>query len=253
MVRVRTTKYTKKREEKELKKAALCILPLIFFILTGCVQSESVQEEKPPVTPTVTEKPDFTLEVTSEISPDECCICGKNDRSLMSYYSKFDSVGVVHLNDVSISDTEVRSYDDYGNEIFHKTYSSMRTSSFGNGYGSVSIHSNSDRGLSDTNIYYTSKDETDFDIVKDLLCQDCLDKVVKFYIDQKNHGNNNRIGTTGYCLVDFQTKELYTLSDPYRGYFIRDYYVTFDIREDTEENGKGYIDMLVVYAPERES
>ena len=70
------------------------------------------------------------------------------------------------------------------------------------------------RGYSDAKIYYKAKDEVNFDKLKDSLCQTCLDKVVEFYVDQKNNGDDIRLGTTGYCLVDFSTRELYTLSDP---------------------------------------
>ena len=73
--------------------------------------------------------------------------------------------------------------------------------------------------------------------------------MTKFYTDQKNYGEGSRVGTTGYCLIDFKTKKLYTLSDPYRGYFIRDYYVTYEMKE--LEGKEKHIELLIVYAPER--
>ena len=74
--------------------------------------------------------------------------------------------------------------------------------------------------------------------------------MVEFYVDQKDHGDDSKLGTTGYCLVDFATRDLYTLSDPYRGYMIRDYHVRYDMEEGlTSEDD--YIDLFTVYAPER--
>lgn len=74
--------------------------------------------------------------------------------------------------------------------------------------------------------------------------------MVKFYVDQKNYGDDMRLGTTGYCRVDFVTKELCTLSDPYRGYSIRDYFVRFDIVDDPDGT-EDRIELFLFYAPER--
>lgn len=106
------------------------------------------------------------------------------------------------------------------------------------------------RGITDVRAYYEPDDEVDFDSVKEKMCQTCLDQVVNFYVDQKDYGEDRTLGTTGYCLVDFQTKKLYTLSDLYRGYFIRDYYVTYEIVEDAE-GSESRIEVLIFYALER--
>ncbi|MFR0667304.1 MAG: hypothetical protein ACLSIF_11640 [Faecalimonas umbilicata] len=82
-----------------------------------------------------------------------------------------------------------------------------------------------------------------------MLCQKCLDQVTEFYCEQDEHGDESHIGTTGFSLIDFKTRELYTLSDPYRGYMIRDYYIQFDIRENGHDR---YIDLTIFYAPVRE-
>lgn len=57
------------------------------------------------------------LTIKSEVSQAECCICGDNERSLMPYYRKMDSVGIVCLNTMNISNTDVRIYDDDGTEL----------------------------------------------------------------------------------------------------------------------------------------
>ena len=51
-------------------------------------------------------------------------------------------------------------------------------------------------------------------------------------------------------MVDFVTRELYTLSDPYRGYSIRDYFVRFDIVDDPDGT-EDRIELFLFYAPER--
>lgn len=81
------------------------------------------------------------------------------------------------------------------------------------------------------------------------MCQDCLDKVSGFYEEQVNMGQKENEGSTGYCLIDFTTGELYTLLDPMRGYSIRDYMVRYDIEK--QRDGETVIDLLIFYAPER--
>ena len=73
---------------------------------------------------------------------------------------------------------------------------------------------------------------------------------IQFYEDEVNSGDEENVSSTGYCLVDFEEKQLYTLSDPYRGYFIRDYRIRYDIEPETEEGRRIQID--IVYVPIRD-
>lgn len=92
-------------------------------------------------------------------------------------------------------------------------------------------------------------DKANPELLTDILCQECLDKVCGFCEEQMNDGCERNIGTTGYCLVDFKEKQIYTLSDPYRGYFIRDYRIKYDIR--AEIGGGCRIDIDICYLPIR--
>ena len=73
-------------------------------LLCGCGQSSASAESA--IQP---EKPEYELSVESNIGQEDCSICGNGGGSLMSYYGKKDSIGIIHLNDLSISDTEVRA------------------------------------------------------------------------------------------------------------------------------------------------
>lgn len=221
-------------------KASFLVL-LSALLLVGC---QSKKEDLPETT--LREFPAQT-EYVSTAESEECYVCGQRSDSLMPYYAKRDSVGIIHWNNLSVSDTEVRAYDDNGKELFGQGNTSMKMTCFGDGYGSVYISGMPARGISNVDVHFSEKDEVDLEKLEKELCQNCLDKVVCFYTDQMKYGEENRNGTTGYCLIDFQTKELYTLSDPYRGYSIRDYYITFDIQEENEN----CIDLLLFYAPER--
>ena len=126
---------------------------------------------------------------------------------------------------------------------------STMINSFGEDYGSIMTHSQPDRCIAEPNIHLGEKDTIDCETLKDQLCQDCLDKVCEFYEDQVNSDNDEYLESTGYSLIDFTTGELYTLSDPYRGYSIRDYMIRYDYRE--QGDGEKYIDLLIFYAPIR--
>ena len=39
-----------------------------------------------------------------------CCLCGSNDRSLMEYYRKFDTIGLISLNDWYVLDFKTEEY-----------------------------------------------------------------------------------------------------------------------------------------------
>lgn len=56
---------------------------------------------------------------------DECCLCGNNARSLMGYYRKFNTIGVISLNDWYIIDLRLKNYDSQGNESKADNGSSM--------------------------------------------------------------------------------------------------------------------------------
>ena len=192
---------------------------------------------------------DLKLSLQSSIGKEQCFICGNPAGGLLDYYYKFDSIGIIHWADMTVTDTRIREYDDVGNEKIDSGHMSTMVHSFGEEYGSIMTHSQPDRCIAEPNIHLGEKDTMDCESLIDQLCQDCLDKVCEFYEDQINSDNDEYLESTGYCLIDFKTKELYTLSNPYRGYSIRDYMVRYDYRE--QGDGEKYIDLLIFYAPVR--
>lgn len=222
---------------------------IIFWCLfSGCgkAQTKTINDK----TEIKIKQREFQTEATSSVKSEECYICGERNESLMPYYAKRDSVGIIYWNQLQITDSDVREYDDDGNELFEQDCFRIRSCSFGDGYGNISVSGMPNRGITHIKVYYEDIDGVNLKAVSKIVCQKCLDKAVEFYTDQKKTDNDRTIGTTGYCLVDFSTRELYTLSDPYRGYFIRDYYVTYEIIEDIEGTD-GHIEIIIFYAPER--
>lgn len=63
---------------------------------------------------------------------EECYLCGNAQKSLMGYYRKFDTVGVIGLNDWYVLDLRLKEYDEAGNPVENSSGTSM---SFGNTSG----------------------------------------------------------------------------------------------------------------------
>lgn len=225
-----------------MKQRNLFLLFSLMIILSGC--STTPHEE----TETNNQEPEYELILESAVDQEDCFVCGNPPGGLLSYYYKFDSVGIIYWPDLAVIDTGVRTYDDDGNETLEGG-SGARISSFGEGNGSIVCNPWSERGISDVKIYLGDAGRLDCEPLTEQLCQNCLDKVCSFYEDHINSDDEAYLASTRYSLIDFTTGELYTLSNPYRGYSIRDYIVRYDF-EEQGDNDK-YIDLMVIYAPER--
>ena len=94
------------------------------------------------------------LTIKSEVSQAECCICGDNERSLMPYYRKMDSVGIVCLNTMNISNTDVRIYDDDGTELLQNDSMNQTITSHGEDECSFWISGMPNRGITEVRVDY---------------------------------------------------------------------------------------------------
>ena len=231
-----------------MKKRLIILLLAGCMVLSGCGAKEDSEIQQHD---NVGEKEEFRIEVESKIDQKECFLCGEAEDSLMGYYSKKESIGIVHLNSLHISETRVRDFDDDGNELFQQKGSSTMRNSFGDGYGSVTINGNPNRGYTNVDVSMSDKDEVNFDLLEDRLCQNCLDTLAEFYEDQINSGDSENNGCSGYCLIDFQTKELHRLSEPFSGYTMGDYYVKYDIWKEGGGSDWHRISVFIAYLPER--
>ncbi len=114
-------------------------------------------------------------EIESKLKDEkECYLCGDSGRSLMGYYRKFDTVGVISLNDWHVLDLKLKSYDEEGNEIKESsgsstTYENTKEISY------ISRGSPS-RGMASMDIKLPEDYKLDTDTIQENLCQKCLGK-----------------------------------------------------------------------------
>lgn len=225
--------------ENLMKRRTVVVTLAVSCIVVGCVLGKIWKYDH---------RTEYRTEVKSSVEQEDCFLCGSN--SLISYYEKKDSIGVIHWNSGTVTDTEVGEYGNEREELSGQGVST-KINSFGAPYGSLMISAMSDRRISEVTVHYEDADKAAPDALEELLCRDCLEQVSEFYADRKDQGDAGCIAAKGYCLVDFQTMQLYTLSDPPREYFIRDYHVEYEIKEDSEDAGNR-IRIQIFYVPERD-
>lgn len=168
---------------------------------------------------------------------DECYLCGNSSQSMMDYYRKFDTIGVIGLNEWNVLDLGLKKYDSQGQvEVDQGGSSSMSGNTQGVSYR---VSSTPSRGMANVTI---SSENGMFDegTVKQHLCQLCLDKVTDTLEGYFEKGKEEYIP---FCIVDFATLELYSVQKRNVAYFVRDYWVELECDENVE------ID--VYYLPER--
>lgn len=172
----------------------------------------------------------------------ECYLCGNSDRSLMGYYRKFDTVGLISLNDWYVVDFGLKEYDEQGNPL---KSDSAHTSTQMTNTGEVSIMTSSspNRGMASINVSLPEDYRPDTKMLQEHLCQTCLDKITDSLETSKWKYEKKQ--AIPLCLVDFETLEIYSLQDWHVGCSIRDYWV--DMEYDEEK-----VEVSAYYLPTRE-
>lgn len=225
-------KYIKIRKDILWKILAVFII----LFLTGTLifqiyKSKSVKSE--------TEYVDVTYEhLTSKLTDKtQCFICGSPKESLMPYYRKFDTIGVISFNDQYVFDLGLKSYDGTGEEIESSTNSSIHSTHLDN--VAFSLNSIPSRGMSHATITLPKNYKLDTEILEENFCTDCLAKVAATL--EHSYCKGDKKETIPLCLIDFDTLELYSLQGLYTGYFVRDYWIELDSNENEIELSAYYL------------
>ena len=202
-----------------------CWVALCIVLISGLIISQNAEGGKTQQRTAYTE---YGTIMTQLKNVNECYLCGDSNESMMDYYRKFDTVGIIGLNQWYILDLRLKEYDSEGNFVAKKgsseDYGSMPTMKYG-------ISAIPSRGMSSVTIQSTDGmfDET---VIKKHLCQKCLDKVSNTLARDTVEGQEEYLP---FCVVDFETLELYPLQREGHSYFVRDYWVQIEsINDDVE-------------------
>lgn len=231
-------KYIKIRKDILWKVIIVLIIILLAALLIFQICNRANKNEDTNYTPA--EYTDVIYDdLVSRLSDNSgCFICGNHEQSLMPYYKKFDTVGIISLNDLYVIDLGLKSYDEVGNEITENGSTSIRSTSLDN--VTFSINSTPSRGMASAKITLTDNYSLDTKNLEDSLCSDCLIKVADVLSHSYRKEEVNK-ETIPLCVIDFETLEVYSMQDYHRGYFVRDYWVELDFTDDEIEIDAYYL------------
>jgi hypothetical protein len=210
-------------------------------VLSGCTEKATQSDFKDRVLSESIEEKDYSIQVDSELKGD-CYICGDNENSLMPYFRKSGMIGLVCLNTMDISNLDTRAYSDDGTEVLENGTMGIMTSGHGDGECMFHISGMPGRGIFEASVTYDDGSGLDFDKAKQFLCQKCLDKVCVMYKEEMEWSDGNG-RLPGVFIVDFATNELYAIGNHRVGFWIRDFWIRVDHKENEEE-------IMAIYAPE---
>ena len=210
-------------------------------VLSACTEKATQSDFKDRVLSESIEEKDYSIQVDSELKGD-CYICGDNENSLMPYFRKSGMIGLVCLNTMDISNLDTRAYSDDGTEVLENGTMEIMTSGHGDGECMFHISGMPGRGIFEASVTYDDGSGLDFDKAKQFLCQKCLDKVCEMYKEEMEWSDGNgRLPEV--FIVDFATNELYAIGNHRVGFWIRDFWIRVDHKENEEE-------IMAIYAPE---
>ena len=200
-------------------------LILVFLLLlTACSNGEQ---------PSISKKEYEHIPYVSDLSQEECFVCGENPNHPISSYWGEDNVGILNLNTFEVLYIEINRYDDNG-QLIEETAGYMQMHSMSNGESYVHSSDNPDRGLSNIQIQGDRK-PVDAKAIQSFLCQTCLDKINDMYF-----GDNP---PEEYAVVNFSDKSIRPLIKNTTWFT----FGNFDVDCDFEDNGN--IDLLIHYCP----
>ena len=202
-------------------------LILVFLLLlTACSNGEQ---------PSISKKEYEHIPYVSDLSQEECFVCGENPKHPASSYWGEDNVGILNLNTFDVLHIEINRYDDNG-QLIEQTAGYMQMHSMSNGESYVHSSDNPDRGLSHIQIQ-GEIGTIDASAIQSFLCQTCLDKINDMYF-----GDNPPVE---YAVLNFSDKSIRPLIKNTTWFTFGD----FDVDCEFKENGD--IDLLIHYCPPR--
>lgn len=226
-----------KRKWRELP-----VIILLSSLLLGCQnvgETEAFSDStRYPEEAGIKEEPRYI----SEISKEECLLCGDGEGTLLPLYWGEENIGVISLNTFELAYIGINRYDDYGKLIEEPAKgSSMTRISTGGGGFSFMTYEDTNRGYARCDLYFNNDEVLDIEQTATHMCTECMNRVI---IDDWGE-------PTGMAVIDFGTGELKLLRESLLAFQFGDFYISCKTERD-EAGEKGLeMDLLVFYCPKR--
>lgn len=151
----------------------------------------------------------------------ECRLCGSTDDSMMDYYRKFNTLGVICVNDWNVFELETEIHDESGDQT--ETHLGTRSTVGSTEEYNYKTNSIPGRGIAEIIITLPKENKPNVHSIQEKLCQGCLDKILESL--EYERWKNEKSEPLPVCLVDFQTLEIYSLQEGFKKIYIDEYYV----------------------------
>lgn len=157
---------------------------------------------------------DVTYEGKSRLEDTGACyLCGSSNYSMVDYYRKSDTIGLLSLNDWYVLDFRLKCHDENRNEV---NTGDGTSTTFGNtGEIIYSSESNFHGAMASIEVTLPEEYKLNLETLEEHLCQPCLDKVLES-LEFRKWKHEKKVAVP-LCLMDFKTLEVYSLQDWHQG------------------------------------
>lgn len=211
-----------------MKKHILLCTLIALMLLPACANDAPEQPEA---------KGYEHIDFASDLSPEECFLCGNGSDPLTSVRWGEDNVGIINLNTFELLCIEINRYDENG-ELIEKAAGFVQSSRLPgeNTYAYVMAHP--DNGYAHVQIKGVQY-AIDREAIQSRLCQTCLDTINDMWFSGK--------APAEYAIVSFAERTIQPLL------VSRPWFSAGDYGIDCEFKDNGEIDLLIHYCPPRYS
>lgn len=214
---------------KIMKRLELILLALLIFALAGCRAEESPTQ-------------DDNAEYSSNLSAEDCYLCGDGIESLNLSCWGQKNVAFVSLNTFEVIPIEINRYDEIDGHLIEE-YSDATTfkgKSSPDGGFSVKFLMDFNHGLGIGEIELHNDETLDVGKASSFLCVDCINKIA-----------GSELGPSfGVAAIDLETKKIFPFYKNISGFPVGDFYIYSGAKSRKDDNSLS-VGTLVFYCPSR--
>ena len=201
------------------------VLTLLMLVLIANAQQAKVTEEYEHI------------DYVSNITPEECSVCGDNGGTVASAYWGEDNVGIVNLNTFDLLRLEINRYNEHG-ELVEEPAGVMLSGGIVDEEAETYVHAytfpdNAYASVQLSGVRY----EIDRDAIQNHLCQTCLDSINSLWFTDQ--------APAEYAIVSFEDRTIQPLLN------VHPWFAAGNFGVDCEFKGETEIHLLIHYCPYR--
>ena len=215
-----------------MKRFVFALLLSLVLVFAGCGMEQSPDSSgAAPSTKTL---------YSSDISADDCYLCGNGTESSLSPYWGQNNIALFSLNTFNIKPLEINRYDRTDGRLIEE-YAGTVSFVVGSKSGgfSASIMQDSGRGYATGSLEFHSDEVLDISKAVNFLCADCLNEILPSQVDR----------CFGVGAVNLATREVRIFEERLGGFTSGDFYIDCDLQDLDGDTHR--MDILIFSCPIR--